>query len=749
MNASATDVVEIPEPVGGSRKRLRWLVPLIAVVVVATIVMGSAVVLLSNGDLSVDVDPDVIEDFPAGCTQHLSAVAVYEGDVVTDQADYLWSVVPASLGTFSTTTTAEVVFEAGSDSGSGVIEVEAKYKKETAKKEGQVTVDPAILEVVVITPSYLMVLVGEECELEATAYDTTGDVVDDAEFTWSISGIEADDFYINKTTGPDVTLCTYVGADVTLNVTAQRGLELVSTHATVKAVEPGLKRTVDFQWYDMFDYPSGSWVDARTSISFAIEARVTDTYPYIFTVAHDPPDNDWISAFMRLDMVGRNMTDLNMNENPEFLPFFGDARGGNAELDWYVNYITLEESYAKLPMPLPSMYDGWWIAWNGTITLDEQAAKGVLNITETDLDDFDTWWAANSSDIETEWESWLNYEASNERLAIYNAYEYDLTFVYFEMDAEIVDDDVVITFDTISWGMEALMFRWMNEGWMPDQEWYMEDMYLNASIGPEMANMEINAAVKCALTAHESPYDGFPCWVWRPMMQDRLESSLEYPISLFDPYVFFEYINTVPGSTWYGHMVQYDYTPGVWNLTEGESLSFEWPACDQLFLVHDPSGDGIIEDTSTMLAEMTVYMVAPSSSDAPEAVTIDYDNRVLSFKGPFDMWTWSKEQTAHDYLADEWDRLAILPFGVPYIEFRPDMVSAALTADSPASDEMENSDDSSSAAVGVTGIQMFGLHAVIPAAALICIGARAGRFENLLGSSQHKSRSAHTEGHRR
>ncbi|MCJ7489810.1 MAG: hypothetical protein MUO87_06675, partial [Thermoplasmata archaeon] len=418
----------------------------------------------------------------------------------------------------------------------------------------------------------------------------------------------------------------------------------------------------------------------ETRVMTSNEWIVNNEYPYLYVWEGPPAGNICTYTFMRLDITGRDMTELNMNENPEFLPFFGDAKGGTAVLDWYMNYVTYEEAAEKLPLGALAWYDGWYIAWNGTVLLDESAAKAVLDISSAEFDDFDSWWLDNGAQTAVDWESWMMYEAGSERLMIWNMYWWDLMFTYFDMQAEKLDaDHVMLTFDTISWGMEALMTRWMHEAWMPT-EWYMEDMDFHATIGPYMADVDIDAAVAYSLYAYESLLDGTPCWAWEAMMQDVLESSSEYPISLFDPYIDLTYINRAPGSEWYGADMPYDYTPGAWNLSENETLTFEWPAGEQLFIVHDPegTGDGLIDNTVNLTANMTVRYAMPMPFDDPDVVKIDLDQRQITFTGPFDMWTWSREQTAHEWLMDEWERLDILPFGIPYIEFTADIESDPL-----------------------------------------------------------------------
>ncbi len=436
-------------------------------------------------------------------------------------------------------------------------------------------------------------------------------------------------------------------------------------------------RSVDYYWYDMFNHPLEEWYDWRAWIYD--EFILTEEYPYLYIWEGYPPGNLWIHTFMRLNTNAENLTEVNMVSNPEFLPLFSDTvRGGNAEIDLYMNYITEDEGWDKLGPAAMGYFDGWYVALNGTVTLDEQAAKAVLGMTTAEFDDFSNWWVDNSVSVTYAWEEWMIDEAGSSRLDIFWMYDYPLQFVFFELDAEKVGEEVVLTFDTISWGAEALMTRWLHEAFMPT-EWYMEDLSFHADIGPETADITFDAAVAYSGFAYESIADGSPCWAWEAMLQDYVLSS-EPPYeneSLYDRYWdwdgfgMFEYYNRAPGSAWYGTMMPYDYTPGAWNLSENETLTFSWPEDEVLFFLNDPGNDtGLVPDTSELWSNMTVQYMEPMPSDFPANVVIDTEARIVTFTGPIDFWTWSKEQSTHGWLADEWDRIGVLPYGMPYVEFK-------------------------------------------------------------------------------
>ena len=462
-------------------------------------------------------------------------------------------------------------------------------------------------------------------------------------------------------------------------------LHNVSSTVPFIVSEEVTSRSVDYCWYGMFSHPLGPWYEYREAY-YGDEYVVTDSYPYLYVREREPIGNTQIYTFMRLTANATDIPEVNMNEKPELLPCLSGsdgARGGTAILDLYMNYPTMEECFGKLGTQVLDYYDGWITELNGTVTLDKQAAKSVLGITDSQFDTFATWWSSNQGTIESEWEEWLQYEGGNDRLAIYNAYEYWYDPLYTSVEAgKTVDDLIVLTIDFYSWGGEALMFRWLHESLMPT-EWYMEDMNLHATIGPEMADVDIDAAVGYALTASETIEDGAPCWVWQAMLQDYMESSQYYPVSDFDPYADQDYLFRYPGNDWHGEMMPYDYTPGAWNLSAGETLTLQWPMGEQLFLVNDATGLGVgtVDGTLDCWSEMTVSHSEPMPDDAPGSVVIDTNGHMMTFIGPFDMWTWSRDQIAHSHLFDEWDRLGIMPYGMPYIEFRPtDEINTVPTA---------------------------------------------------------------------
>lgn len=529
-----------------------------------------------------------------------------------------------------------------------------------------------------IDPDADRALVGSPVTITATATDSDADRIsfhvqfgdgDSETIVHAIGGTSPQSVDFIHTYGAAGTYLITLWAD---DLTGIDGHNVTIT-ATIMIIESG-DRTVEYRWYDMFNVPFGEWWYRRWE-AYRMEEPLTDSYPYILKRYGSPSGDISFLSGMKLDITGRNMSELNMTSRPEFLPFLGTERGGNATIDWYMQYLTGDEIANRTGMNY-SWNDGWIVSLNGTLRLDKQAAKAVLNLTDAGYDDFATWWGANESVVESNYTDWLETEAGPDRLDIYPMYDWFLTLMRFDIFAQRVGDLIVLNYDIVGWGMEVLMARWLHEAFLPN-EWFYEGMNLHAAMGPERGDLDISTAVPYAVQAWETGFapGGTPCWIWEGMLGDYIPSSIIHPNSTFDPYQDKNHLELSPGNAFYGLMVPlYDYTPGAFNLSKGEMLSFEWPSGEQQFKVHVGPGS-----VANMSANMTVDYSEPIDADVPGQVVTDPVARTLTFVGPIDMWTWSKDQRTHDNLADEWARLGmLLPRGAPYIEFRASAPSTDL-----------------------------------------------------------------------
>lgn len=428
-------------------------------------------------------------------------------------------------------------------------------------------------------------------------------------------------------------------------------------------------RTVSYSWYDFFNVPYGEWWDYRSAF-YELEYPITDSFPYLNRYYYNFTHSDTFSS-ARLNITGRDMSELNMSDRPLFLPFLSGPdgpRGGSAVIDWRMQYLTIQD-YLDGGYPAPLMafedwFDGFVIQLKGAVQLDRDASMAVMNLTLEGFNDFDNWWAGNQSTFTTAYFDWIMDEG-NDRLDIYTMYEYNFMPLVFDIYAEKVGDTIVLTYDTLSWGMECLMTRWLHDAFMPT-EWWFEDFSMHAEIGPESADLDIDTAVAYAVKAWEAKETGEPCWIWQGMLGDYVMSTITHPFSAFDRYYYLEHLCCSPGSYWNGCMVPYEYTPGCFNLSEGETLSFVWPTEDIVFLGHVG-----LNTTSNTTGPAIMTYSEPLPSEMPECTNYSIGGRYLEFIGPIDFWTWSKTQDSHEFLSDEWDRMGVLPYGMPYIELSP------------------------------------------------------------------------------
>lgn len=431
--------------------------------------------------------------------------------------------------------------------------------------------------------------------------------------------------------------------------------------AEAASLEQGM-RTVDCRWYDFFAVPLGDWWDKRWEV-YGTDYALTSSFPYLVRHYHDLWDFETFSG-ARLNITGRDLPEVNTLDSPQFLPFlsgYDGPRGGEARIAWYMQYMSPAD-YPEYPLSVPDYDDGFLVILNGTVTFDMDAAMTFLGMTSDAWSDFDAWWTSNAAQTENDYIDWLQAEGNSDRLDIFTMYDFPMTVLQLQLDAVKAGDEIVLSYDCLSWGMEALMARWMRESLMPT-EWWFEDMRFNALMGPEHTDLDVDTAVSYAVKAWETEGSGAPCWIWQGMLQDRIESTPAHPESDFDPYGLREHVSRSPGSPSYGEMVGYRYTPGCSNLSAGETLTLTWPDDPITFLAHDSEWVA-----TNITSAARVVCAEPMPVEAPDSVTIDPVARTVEFVGPIDFWTWSKAQDDHENLSAEWDRLGILPWGMPCIE---------------------------------------------------------------------------------
>jgi len=662
-----------PEPIApptrGSKRKL-WM--MIAAVAVVAILVGTALYVMFLTPLRASMSPDEIT-IDAGQMLGLS-VSVKKGiKTLTNDVDckYRWRLNPDTLASFNFKSKPNVNLTAGNVAGTGTLTCEITYKSETLTLTKTVTVKPPFLDLIVVFPTTKTLDKGMSKVFTASAVDSVGNAVENLTYTWSVSDVIV---AINTTAGTSVNLTagtTYGNATLSASATWQSVSKTGNANVIVGPLPP---RKIDYLWYKMFDVPFGDWWNTRWTY-YKSEQVMTNTYPYMFKFYAAPEGNVKVYANARLNLTARNVTQINMNDNPEFLPLHGSSRGGTAVIDWYMQYLTSAE--IETAGISTANDDGWVIGLNGTVTLDKEAAMSVIKgLSSTSFDTFTSWWASHGTDVSNDITGWLASEASKERLNIWPAYDGNFQMMAGSISGAKVGDKVVLTYNTVTWGMEAIIMRWLHEAFMPT-EWWFEDMNFHAVVGPELTRLDIDTAVAYTLYAYETTTEPQePCWVFEGMVQDVNPSSPPDVIySDIDKYLEFSYLNKAPGNKYFGQMMGYDYTPGAWNLSTNETLKFQWPSGQLPFLVHvNATGGSNYASTSQQNDTMAVKFAEPTATDnselAPGHMTVDNTAREIQFTGPIDIWQWGKDQQTYDELKTNWSRIGLLPHGLPWIEFQ-------------------------------------------------------------------------------
>ena len=667
-----------------TRKRKRNLMLIAATLIVVAVVIAALLIPPPPPEkepkLTVKFQPDAVS-LPAGRTVALGFSLEYEGAADDLYSwDYEWDVNPYWLGDLDLqqpswgapitkpTDYPEVNFTAGAHAISGNVTLTVTYGELVATAIADITVGPPVLDNATITPHDTQVLVNRSTTFEVIARNSLGATDFNFSADWSVEGLDSSDYELNRTTGRSLKFLSKTPANVTLIALVHYGNDTLTCNASVEAIsEP--PRTVSYRWYDMFNVPFREWFEIRWD-TYHTDERTSDSYPYIFRSYTSWPSYVNYYSNMRLNITARSLTEISMNERPEFLPFLGAERGGNTIINWYMQYLTSDEIHVRYPT-LAGVNDGWLVVLNGTVTLDRQAAFAVLGLTEDDLVDFSSWWNASSRSVMTNFTSWLIEEAGPSRLDIWPMYEWPLTLHHLLLDAEKVGDQIVLSYDIVSWGMEALMTRWLHEAFLPT-EWWFEDMRFNARIGPSLTDIDIDAVVKYAVKASNSTQTGQPCWIWEAMLQYMVPYDTHPRPMIQSPYfdVNWRYMDmgewVLPPDPLPGGL-PITYTPGSFNLTTGEELRFEWPSGDVNFMTYP-----FLRNWTNTSAGITLGYSEPNQTDMPVGQYVfNMTDRYLEFVGPFDFWTWSKDQTEHAYLLDKWQLFDLLPYGMPYLEFWP------------------------------------------------------------------------------
>ena len=413
--------------------------------------------------------------------------------------------------------------------------------------------------------------------------------------------------------------------------------------------------------YDMFNVPLGNWWGDRYQ-----EEIIHNASPYTYMWYGAPAGNTAIYSDYRMNVTARNVVNVNSTENPWYVPILSPTvRGGNINLNWTANYITKAEAVADYPKTISDWYDSWFWRWNGTVTMDQTAAKMVLNMTDTDFNNFAIWKASNFFPFEQKFSQWVT-DQMNLVWAIKFANTYGGITLYELYDIQKVGNSIVFQIlDHLSWGGESLFSRWWSHTFMEFEGW-PEDVHFTASIGPIMSDLNLDTAIQYGLVAQKSTRDGGTCWVFENSHADNVQGSYGSYESEFNPYIGKSFWNLRIANAGFGTLTQYDYTPWAWNLSANEELIIDWPSSNQI-IGYNFSGTNDFSDNFT--GEVYPLWIEPLPTEIPDNMKVDQANRSITITGPLDVWSWSKNSASITELQANWTRLGILPHGCPFIEF--------------------------------------------------------------------------------
>jgi len=400
---------------------------------------------------------------------------------------------------------------------------------------------------------------------------------------------------------------------------------------TISNIGESYKKPTDYSMLGRHDGPGLSqwWTTRDTNYN---QTTVHNSYPYVVTYIPGifisgypkPPQTSWVtSSFYRLTVDAQNISGLatGANKDPWILPIMGSkaSDGGWVNMSLYFTYLSVQEfadieagvHYANTFYGLTGSdlanwtgqwqtltNDGWFSELQGHFDFDRNAASKFLGLSSGDslVDQFN---ARGANSIASEWrQEWIDDGDVGGPLDIYAAYDYSLytgngpVSVHLKLDLEnSTSDKLAVWFWSQTWGSECLMVRYLetvgiHKHWEP----YMEDWYLNGTLGPTNGDIQSRQTSVFHLTAWRDTDPGSylsPAWLLEPQHIDKTADYLGSNwVSQFDNYAWYYYgpyykptrICWNPGQEEYGSEVHYWQTPRTWDLASDETLVIKLPS---------------------------------------------------------------------------------------------------------------------------------------------------------------------------
>ncbi len=396
-------------------------------------------------------------------------------------------------------------------------------------------------------------------------------------------------------------------------------------------------------------------------------------------------------SFARFEMDAKNVTTVatGPEQDPKIIPILHGGPnpdqddGGTVVFNWFMTYLTSADVaaiqagshyantyYGVTPagVNFGGSYanDGWYFEHQGTLQFDRSGAHKFLNLPATgDLrTEFNT---ANSAGAVNDSFA-AHYDNEGNAGAIYDTYAcYDFAtdpVEYFLMvDPTSTADSLVLRMWGYSWGIDALMLRYMEvTGLMDKFNVWPEDWCLNGTITSTGANIQSRMVTFDHMTNWKdySVYTG--AWIMEPTQADWTYSDPAPPgwVSRYNDYDAYALTYRpgkemwAPGSNYYGTLdthtgantvqgVAYWVTPRAWDLVAGEKIVVKladrfWAVKPYKGVAAEDFGKG---GSTTKKAEVLANgywgeMVLGHSRDASLYSSTYYDaaTKTLTYTGP-------------------------------------------------------------------------------------------------------------------
>jgi hypothetical protein len=447
------------------------------------------------------------------------------------------------------------------------------------------------------------------------------------------------------------------------------------------------------------------------------------TYPHIFfynpySTQTTPIENVGYTAWApyRIRIEARNITDCRTNSGDEstntaiYVPDLdataGVKNGGWINLSYYMTYMTTNEMraarsgtnygvhYARwffgVPInqvPVATSDDGYWVQLMLRANYSAQAARSYLGW--DGVTNVQNWFNTNLADLEASWfDTWMAEGSGGGWADIYTAYDYpeDIRVLKLKLDTlnsttDFTDGkELVIYMWCLSWGMDAQIVRYMEKANLTKtifQNW-MEDMYLNVSIGPSMSNSTLRATANyhLGLWEDDDPSVWMSGWSIEAQHMDwcgntATHNSYVSPYNLYDPDQYptanHYRLSRVPWTTHFGANVSYWIAPLEHDLAQWEKIIIKAPTEDVICFYPGKSTSDDLNNVRTNLAANQYWgtMVLSKGGNYPQSViesAYDPATKTITLVGPIDFptakWSWGG-----------------LQFGIPCIMFDVSPVS--------------------------------------------------------------------------